>query len=47
VLQPFDVTSQQRQEELEVLADILLCVYMELTPEQKAEEPSEVESIAA
>jgi hypothetical protein len=46
VLQPFDLTSQQRQEQLDMLADILLCVYMELTPERRAKELGEAERAA-
>jgi hypothetical protein len=36
LLQPLEITHQQRQQELEELADIMACVYGELTPEQRA-----------
>jgi hypothetical protein len=34
--QPSELTQQQRLEELEELADILLCIYGELSPDQQA-----------
>jgi hypothetical protein len=34
--QPLDTTNQQRQEKLEILADIFACIFGDLTPEQRA-----------
>ena len=34
--QPLELTCQQRLEELGLLADILLCIFSELSPEEQA-----------
>jgi hypothetical protein len=34
--QPLELTRQQRLEELEQIADILLCIFSELSPEEQA-----------
>ncbi len=39
--QPSEITHQQRQERLEELADILVCVFGRLTPEERAKYESD------
>jgi hypothetical protein len=38
---PLEITHQQRQEQLEELADIMVCIFGSLTPEQRANYMSE------
>jgi hypothetical protein len=45
--QPEEITNQQRLEQLEMLADILLIIYGELSPEQQANMSQAVEQRAA